>query len=37
MMAGPLILLYEVGILVARMARGKKDIEEETTDEVVEG
>jgi sec-independent protein translocase protein TatC len=37
MMAGPLILLYEVGIIVARMARKKKDIEQETTDEVVEG
>ena len=37
MMAGPLILLYEVGIIVARIARKKKDIEEETTDEVVEG
>jgi sec-independent protein translocase protein TatC len=37
MMAGPLILLYEIGILVARMARRKKDTEQETTDEVVEG
>jgi sec-independent protein translocase protein TatC len=37
MMAGPLILLYEIGILVARMARRKKDREEETTEEVVEG
>ena len=37
MMAGPLILLYEVGIIVARMARKKKDTEKETTDEVVEG
>ena len=37
MMAGPLIILYEIGILVARMARKKKDAEEETTEEVVEG
>ncbi|MGD9321563.1 MAG: twin-arginine translocase subunit TatC, partial [Desulfobacteraceae bacterium] len=37
MMAGPLILLYEIGIFVARMARRKKDTEQETTDEVVEG
>jgi sec-independent protein translocase protein TatC len=37
MMAGPLILLYEIGILVARMARRKKDRDEETTEEVVEG
>ncbi len=37
MMAGPLIILYEIGILVARMARRKKVTEEETTDEVVEG
>lgn len=37
MMAGPLIFLYEIGILVARMARRKKDTEQETTDEVVEG
>jgi Sec-independent protein secretion pathway component TatC len=36
-MAGPLILLYEIGIFVARMARRKKDTEQETTDEVVEG
>jgi sec-independent protein translocase protein TatC len=37
MMAGPLIILYEIGILVARMARKKKVTEEETTEEVVEG
>jgi sec-independent protein translocase protein TatC len=37
MMAGPLILLYEIGILVARMARRKKETEEETTEEVLEG
>lgn len=37
MMAGPLIVLYEIGILVARMARKKKVTEEETTEEVVEG
>jgi len=37
MMAGPLILLYEIGIIVAKMARGKKDTEEETTEEVVKG
>lgn len=37
MMAGPLILLYEIGIIVARMARRKKDTEEETTEEVVKG
>lgn len=37
MMAGPLIILYEIGILVARMARKKKVAEEETTEEVVEG
>jgi sec-independent protein translocase protein TatC len=37
MMAGPLILLYEIGILVARMARRKKEKEEERAEEVVEG
>jgi len=37
MMAGPLIILYEIGILVARMARKKKVTEEEKTEEVVEG
>jgi sec-independent protein translocase protein TatC len=37
MMAGPLIILYEIGILVARMARKKKVTEEETTEEVVKG
>ena len=37
MMAGPLILLYEIGIFVARLARRKKDTEEETTEEVVKG
>jgi sec-independent protein translocase protein TatC len=37
MMAGPLIILYEIGILVARMARKKKVTEEETKEEVVEG
>ncbi|UCB47793.1 MAG: twin-arginine translocase subunit TatC [Deltaproteobacteria bacterium] len=37
MMAGPLILLYEIGILVARMARRKKGTEEERAEEVVEG
>jgi sec-independent protein translocase protein TatC len=37
MMAGPLIILYEIGILVARMARRKKVTEEETTEEVIEG
>ncbi|NNG07456.1 MAG: twin-arginine translocase subunit TatC [Desulfobacteraceae bacterium] len=37
MMAGPLIILYEIGILVARIARKKKVTEEETTEEVVEG
>ncbi len=36
MMAGPLILLYEIGILVARMARRKKETEEETAEEVLE-
>lgn len=37
MMAGPLILLYEIGILVARMARRKKEKEEEAAEEVLEG
>ena len=37
MMAGPLILLYEIGILVARMARRKKETEEEAAEEVLEG
>jgi len=37
MMAAPLILLYEIGILVAKMARRKKETEEETADEVLEG
>jgi sec-independent protein translocase protein TatC len=37
MMAGPLILLYEIGILVAKMARRKKEAEEETAEEVLKG
>jgi sec-independent protein translocase protein TatC len=37
MMAGPLILLYEIGILVARMARRKKGTEKERAEEVVKG
>lgn len=37
MMAGPLILLYEIGILVAKMARRKKETEEETSEEVLKG
>ncbi len=36
MMAGPLILLYEIGILVAKMARRKNETEEEAAEEVLE-
>ncbi len=32
MMAGPLILLYEIGIIVARLARGKKQQEDESAE-----
>ncbi len=37
MMAGPLIILYEIGILVARIARRKKVTEEETAKEGADG
>jgi sec-independent protein translocase protein TatC len=37
MMAGPLILLYEIGILVARMARRRKVKDEERAEEGAEG
>jgi sec-independent protein translocase protein TatC len=37
MMAGPLILLYEIGIIIARIARRKKVTEDGTVEEGVEG
>jgi Sec-independent protein secretion pathway component TatC len=33
MMAGPLIFLYEISILISRIARKKKEAPEEATDQ----
>lgn len=37
MMAGPLIILYEVGIIISRFAGKKKETEDEAVEEGVEG
>jgi sec-independent protein translocase protein TatC len=37
MMAGPLIILYEIGIIISRFAGKKKETEEEAVEEGVEG
>ncbi|NQT56996.1 MAG: twin-arginine translocase subunit TatC, partial [Desulfobacteraceae bacterium] len=36
MMAGPLIILYEIGIMVAKLARKKKEEKDEAEDETNE-
>ena len=35
MMAGPLIILFEIGIIIAGIATKKKDAEDETEEEEV--
>jgi Sec-independent protein secretion pathway component TatC len=37
MMAGPLILLYEISILISRIARKKKSMPEEAVEEEMSG